>query len=527
MHIKNNCVIIAHVVRYVVFEKLKKRKDGRKMQFVIIGLYVLILAIIAVLSARKTKTLSDFYLGGRNMGGWMTAFAYGTTYFSAVMFVGYAGRLGSTFGVSVIWIGIGNALIGSLAAWLLLAKPTNRMTRHLDVATMPAFFERRFLSKNMKIFAAIIIFVFLVPYCASVYQGLSYLFESTFNIPYQYCMIGMAVITLAYLLLGGYIATTISDFFQALIMLVGVVALIAFVLGSPQVGGIAQGLAKIGEVDVSKASLFGSPSTAMALIAGIITTSLGTWGLPQMLHKFYAIRDEKAIKRGTIISTIFAVIISGGTYFIGAFGTLFTGGTVPIDAATGLPNADMIMPTMIQTALPEIMVGFIVVLVLAASMSTLSSLVLVSSSAISMDLVKGVIKKDLSPKKTLVLMRVFCAVFVLFSLIVALNKTNAILTLMSFSWGAISGSFLAPFLLGVRWKGITRTGAWAGMISGVAVTVILAIVFGLDTSMSTIIASIAILTSLIITPIVSLFTKKFDQSHIDTVFGAKAAVTTK
>ncbi|MBC8539173.1 sodium/solute symporter [Christensenellaceae bacterium NSJ-63] len=489
------------------------------MQFVIIGIYIAIMIGVAVFSAKKATTLNDFYLGGRSIGGWMTAFSYGTTYFSAVMFVGYAGRLGYQFGLSVIWIGIGNAILGSYVAWKLLAKPTHDMTRRLDVSTMPAFFEKRFLSKNMKIFAAAVIFIFLVPYCASVYQGLSYIFESVFRVPYEYCMIGMAALTLLYLLVGGYIASTLSDFIQAIIMIVGVVLMIGFILAAPEVGGIMGGLEKIGRIDASKATLFGDSTRAVSLIASVITTSIGTWGLPQMLHKFYAIRDEKAIRRGTVISTLFALVIAGGTYFIGIFGTLFSGGQVPIDAATGAANADLIMPTMIHAALPEALLGVIVVLVLAASMSTLSSLVLVSSSTISMDLVKGVIKKDMSSKKTLLLMRVMCAVFVLVSLVIALDKNNAILTLMSFSWGAISGSFLAPFLLGVRWKKITRAGAWAGMLCGLGTTVILALAWGLDTSKSTIIASISMAVSMLATVFVSLGTKKFSKEHVEEVFG--------
>lgn len=201
-----------------------------------------------------------------------------------------------SLGLSVIWIGIGNAILGSYVAWKLLAKPTHDMTRRLDVSTMPAFFEKRFLSKNMKIFAAVVIFIFLVPYCASVYQGLSYIFESVFRVPYEYCMIGMAALTLLYLLVGGYIASTLSDFIQAIIMIVGVVLMIGFILAAPEVGGIMGGLEKIGRIDASKATLFGDSTRAVSLIASVITTSIGTWGLPQMLHKFYAIRDEKAIR---------------------------------------------------------------------------------------------------------------------------------------------------------------------------------------------------------------------------------------
>lgn len=491
------------------------------MQYVIVGAYVLLMVFVAIYAAKRAKTLDDFYLGGRNIGGWMSAFSFGTAYFSAVMFVGYAGRLGNAFGVSVVWIGIGNALIGSYLAWKVLAKPTRTMTQRLKVSTMPSFFEARYLSKNMKIFAAVIIFIFLVPYCASVYQGLSYVFEMAFHLPYQYCMIGMAVVSLVYLIAGGYKASSITDFIQGIVMLIGVITMIFFIINAPEVGGLTEGLARLGRIDSSKAALFGSEGNGVSLVASIITTSVGTWGLPQMVHKFYAIKDERAIQKGTVVSTIFALVVAGGTYFIGAFGTLFTGGQAPIDSATGAANADLIMPTVIQSALPEALLGLIVVLILAASMSTLCSLVLASSSAISMDLMKGTIKKDMSDKSTLMLMRVLCGVFVVASLVIALDKTNAILTLMSFSWGAISGSFLAPFMLGVRWKKMTRAGAWAGMITGIGVVVVLAIVMGLDTSKATLIAAIAIVSSLIVTPIVSLLTQKkgYAKEHVNAVFG--------
>lgn len=490
------------------------------MIYVIMGIYLALMVGIAIYVSRKKASLNDFFLGGRNVGGWMTALSYGTSYFSAVMFVGYAGSLGYRFGISAMWIGIGNAIIGTLIAWLLFAKPTRSITHRLSVQTMPAFFEKRYQSKNMKIIAALIIFVFLVPYCSSVYQGLSYIFESTLGIRYEYCMIVLAVLTLLYLLVGGYAASSLSSVFQAAIMLVGVVAMVFFIINSATVGGVREGIAKIAAYDADKAKLFGGASNFLPLLFAIITTSVGTWGMPQMIHKFYAVKDDGAIKKGTVISTVFALIIAGGTYFVGSFGMLFTNGQIPIDPSTGAANPDMIMTTMLTSALPEVLIGVVVVLVFAASMSTLSSLVLASSSAISMDLVKGVFKKDMKEKKTLLLMRIMCAVFVVVSLFLALNKNNAILTLMSFSWGALSGSFMAPFLLGVRWKRTTKAGAYAGMLGGLCTTVGLALLLGLDTTKATMIATIAMGVSLLLTVVMSLCTKKFSEEHITEVFGA-------
>ena len=490
-------------------------------QYIILGVYILFLIGVTIyFSFRKTKTTNEFFLGGRNIGAWMTAFAYSTTYFSAVMFVGYAGNFGWSIGLSATWIGIANALIGTLLAWKLLAKPTREITHRLDAPTMPDFFLKRYNSKGLKITSALIIFVFLVPYCASVYSGLSSFFTSVFGFPYQYCLIGMAVFTGMYLLVGGYIATALIDFVQGLIMIVGVVLMICFVVGNPIVGGISAGLSKIAalpDVGASLTSPFPSAGSVVLLVSLIILTSLGTWGLPQMVHKFYAIKDNKAIKRGTVISTLFALLVGGVAYFSGTFGRLFLNNTMP----EGGVNA--IMPEVMTAALPPVLLGIILVLILAASMSTLSSLVLVSSSSISMDLIKGVIKPSIKEKTAMVWMRSLCAVFIVASLVIALFPTP-IVTLMSYSWGALAGCFLGPFLYGVRWKGMTKAGAWAGVITGLAITlplIVLSMIGGILPKWlsAPAIGSISMLVSLIVTPVVSLISKKFDAAHITAVFG--------
>ena len=495
--------------------------------FIIFGIYILIIVAIAVYSRRKAKTLNDFFLGGRKVGAWMTAFAYGTTYFSAVIFMGYAGKFGWSMGISVTWIGIANAVIGTLLVWKLLARPTREITQRLDASTMPDFFKKRYDSQKMKIVAAVLIFVFLVPYCASVYQGLGYFFELIFKpigLTYEYCMIAMAVFTAIYLLMGGYIATALANSFQGIVMVIGVALMVLFVIGNEAVGGLSVGLAKLAEVpEIGQglASPFGSPANAIGLISLILLTSLGTWGLPQMVHKFYAIKDKKAINRGTVISTLFALIIGGAAYFTGSFGRLFPN----IDAA----NPDTIMGQVLGQALPPVLLGLILVLLLAASMSTLSSLVLVSSSSISMDLIKGAVRPKMEEKRVMVWMRSLCVVFVGISLVIALFQPAAIVTLMSYSWGALSGCFLAPFLYGVRWKGMTKAGAWSGIIIGLAVTVPLMVLNAvggiLPKWMSPpAIGAMAMLLSLIVTPVVSVLSKKFTAEHIQGVFGSNEQI---
>lgn len=492
-------------------------------KYVFLVLFIVLMVAIGLYSKKKVNCVNDFFLGGRQMGPWISAFAYGTTYFSAVIFIGYAGKIGWSFGISSTWIGIGNAVLGSLLAWLVLAKRTRKMTHDLNASTMPEFFEKRYNSKAMKIATALIIFIFLVPYSASVYQGLSYFFERAFGVPFIYCMLAMAILTGVYLLLGGYVATAINDFVQGLIMIVGLVMMVFFILSHPSVGGLGEGLSRLSSIPEDGRNLIkifgGQPLDLLALI---VLTSLGSWGLPQMVHKFYAIKDEDAIKKATVISTLFAALIAGGAYFIGAFGRLFLNNTPP--TANDKPNFDMVIPQVLEMALPDYLMGIMIILVLSASMSTLSSLVLVSSSAISLDLIKGTFFPHMKKEKVMLLMRIFCAVFVALSFIVAVTP-NAILTLMSFSWGTVAGAFLAPFLYGLYWKGTTKAGAWAGFIAGFSCSIGATIHFGMNAKMAPNIGAAAMTVSLIVVPMVSFITSKLPEAHLKKVFNAGFAQT--
>ncbi|MGN0551506.1 MAG: sodium:solute symporter [Acutalibacteraceae bacterium] len=497
--------------------------------------YFILMVAIGIYCRRKTSNVSDFVLGGRSLGPWMTAFAYGTSYFSAVVFIGYAGQFGWNYGISAAWIGIGNAIIGSMLAWIILGNRTRVLTKHLGVSTMPEFFEKRYLSKKIKTVAALIVFIFLIPYTASVYNGLSRLFEQAFKIDYSICLIVMALLTAAYVILGGYKATAINDFIQGIIMLGGISAVIICAFNNQ--GGITQaltGLSKISDTGVPENtlnSLFGPDP--INLFGVVILTSLGTWGLPQMVHKFYAIKDKSAIVRGTVISTVFALVIAGGSYLLGGLGRLFTTSAEIANPGTGKPVYDMIVPKMLETAVPEILFGIVVVLVLSASMSTLSSLVLTSSSTLTIDLIKPFAKKEMGEKKQVLIMRVFIALFLILSVVIALNKNTYITTLMSISWGALAGAFLAPFMYGLFMKRVTKAAVWTSLITGVGITVISMVLFNLGffpeltsaaASLPLNLASpinwgaIAMIVGLIEVPIVSLITKNKNQKEVDEMF---------
>lgn len=469
---------------------------------------------------RHSNGVSGFVLGGRNVGPWLTAFAYGTSYFSAVIFVGYAGQFGWKFGIASTWIGIGNAVLGSLLAWVVLGRRTRLMSQHLKTATMPEFFGKRYRSNSLKIVASLIVFVFLIPYTASLYNGLSRLFSMAFpGIDYSVCVIVMAILTGIYVIAGGYMATAINDFIQGIIMLAGIVAVIAAVLNGQ--GGFTEALSKLALVQDKSVSntpgvfnsFFGPDPLNLMFV--VVLTSLGTWGLPQMVQKFYAIKSEKDISKGTIISTIFAVVVAGGCYFLGGFGRIFD-----VDVVSG--GFDAIIPQMLS-GLPAILIGIVIVLVLSASMSTLSSLVLASSSTLTLDLIKDNIVKNMSEKKQVLVMRFFIAVFIVISAVIALNKDRLgyIADMMGISWGALAGAFLAPFLYGLYSKKVTKASVWASFIFGSGIMILNMF---MRKSFPTVMQSpincgvIAMVGGLVIVPVVSLVTKKPDKQAVDSMF---------
>ncbi len=487
------------------------------IKLVLLVVYFVILIVVGTLSRRKISDVNDFVLGGRSIGPWMTAFAYGTTYFSAVVFVGYAGQFGWKYGISSFWIGIGNALIGSLLAWVVLGRRTRIMTNHLSAATMPSFFGNRFDSKKMKIVASAIVFIFLIPYTASVYNGLSLLFGMAFNMPYAACLIIMAALTCLYVVLGGYVATAWTDFIQGIIMLFGIVLVIGSVLAGQ--GGFTHAIQQLSTIACETAvnqhgvftSFFGPDP--LNLLGVVILTSLGAWGMPQMVHKFYAISSEKVITTGAIVSTIFALIVAGGCYFLGGFGRLFDNPSLH-DAAGGVIY-DSIVPHMLST-LPDIVIGIILMLVLSASMSTLASLVLTSSSTITLDFIKPSLFKNMSNRTTLLVLRSLIAVFIVISVVIALNKTTFIAQLMGISWGALAGSFLGPLIWGLYWKKTTPAAVWACFVSGVGITVT-NLMFGYIASPINA-GALAILIGIVIVPVVSLISKKMPKEMVNEIF---------
>lgn len=478
---------------------------------VLLSVFLVGMVVIGVWGMKKTATLNDFFLGGRTVGPWISAFAYGTTYFSAVIFIGFAGKLGWGFGLNALWIALGNTLIGSLLAWLVLGRRTRNMTQSLDVMTMPEFLNERYDAKYMKIFAAAVIFLFLLPYSASVFKGLGYLFEATFHISYDKALLIMILITGVYLVLGGYFAVTLTDFVQGIIMLFGAAAMVwVFVVKG---GGFSSVITTIQANYPLHVPVDRQPGW-LTIFSLVFMTSFGTWGLPQMVQKFYAVKDESVIAKAAIGTTVFAFVISFTAYFTGAMTHVFM---KELPLVNGKPAFDTIIPQMLTTFLPEALMALILLLVLSASMSTLSSLVLVSASSIAIDMYKGHINPNISKENSLMLMRFLSALFVIFSYMIARYEFAFIVTLMSLSWGVVAGCFMAPYLYGLYWKRVTRAGAWAGMFTGVFLAIFL--FYKLGPANSPLASTIAMIAPFIVVPVVSLFTSPPSKETVDEAFG--------
>ncbi len=444
--------------------------------WITIGVYIVIMAIIGITQGKKAHSIADLTVGGRNAGAWLSALSYGTAYFSAVMFVGYAGGTGKGFGLWGILAGIGNAVFGSWLAWKVLARRTRDISARLKIKTMPQLLDTRYTSPAMKLFACIVIFVFLIPYSASVYKGLASIADILLGIKVEYCMIIIAVVAALMLVFGGYLVQARADFFQGIVMMFGVALLIVCVVRCDKVGGI-QGIMEYAQTQGTQLSATnGLPKLNanqwISLWATVLMTSFGTWGLPQMVTKYFGIKDDKQAKKGITISTFFALLVAGGGYFIGSLCyRFFDWETLNNSAADGFIAQDYIVPRMLEAAnIPSVLLGIVLMLLIAASVSTLCSVTLTASSTLTIDFIKH-FKKDMDEKKMSFTIKILCVIFVACSYVIA-NTNTPILDMMSYSWGIISGSFLAPYVISLFWKKMNTKGAWAGILGGFVIAVI-------------------------------------------------------
>jgi len=477
---------------------------------VLLSLFLLAMIGMGIWGMRRTVTLNDFFLGGRTFGPWFSAIAYGTTYFSAVLFIGFAGKLGWGLGLNALWIAAGNVAVGGFLAWMVLGRRTRRMTQTLDVMTMPEFLSERYDSKNLKLIAAMIIFIFLLPYCASVFKGLGHLFEVNFKISYDLALVLMIGVTGIYLVLGGYFSVVVTDFFRGIIEIGGSIAIVVVLV--IRGGGLGTVWHAIGVNYAQHVPPAAQPDW-LAIAAVVFMTSFGPWGMPQMVQKFYSIKDEKVIRTAAFVTAAFAVVIVFSAYFTGAMTHVFYN-AVPV--VNGHPDFDRLVPDLLTQYLSPVLMAVILLLVLSASMSALSSLVLVSASAVAIDLYKGHVNPEISNKQSVTMMRFLSGLFILISFLIARNEFAFIVTLMSLSWGAVAGAFMAPYVYGLYWKRVTAAGAYAGMFTGLATAV--GLFFLLGPSKAPLAASLAMILPFGVVPAVSWLTAPPNPALVQKAF---------
>jgi SSS family solute:Na+ symporter/sodium/proline symporter len=469
------------------------------VKIIVLALYAITIVAFGIIGMKKTKSFSDYLLGGGQVGAWMSAFSYGTTYFSAVVFIGFAGKIGWGFGYSGVWIGVFNGLIGVMGVWWLLGWKIKQASVKYNISTLSEFLEVRYGLKNIKLFSAIVIFIFLIPYSAAVFQGLSYLFESSLpGLQYWHAVVSMGLFTAIYISLGGYKTMASLDTFFGILMVVGVIILLSFTISAGD--GIGNITDKLSQFEPKLTSAIGPPGI-WPLFSLIFLTSVAPFAMPQLVQKFIAIKSENAVKFGMIASTVFALLIGCVAYFTGATGRVFINmENTPVAFENGKPIFDKLMPELLMSIIPESFFIVILILLLSASMSTLAALVLISSSTLSKDLYAGYINKNVSDKKLTLITRAGSVFFVILSVVLALFKVDTIVEIMGISWGAIGSAFLGPFVWGILWDKVNKYGAYASMFSGLAVTLVLYF-SGMSSPEA---GTIGMLVSLAVNPVVSL-----------------------
>lgn len=466
----------------------------------ILIVYAIVIIAIGLIGLKKTRTFSDFFLGGGAIGPWMTAFTYGAAYFSAVLFIGFAGKIGWGFGYSGLWIAVGNTLIGVLGVWWLLGHRIKKMSIEYKVHTMGEYLEKRYDSPFLKLFASLCIFVFFVPYSAAVFMGLSYLFKATFGIDYTLALILMGGFTALYLTMGGYKSITMIDMVFGMIMVVGVTILLASVLDRGN--GLANITRSIAAIDPKLTQTIGPPGW-WPLFSLVFLTSVAPMAMPQLVQKFYAIKDKRAIKIGMIGSTFFAVLVTGIGYFTGATTRHFLNPVNSPGAFTdGKPVFDALMPELLTNIIPEGLTVIILLLILSASMSTLAALVLISSSAVTKDFYAGFINKNTPDRRLTLLMRLSSTFFVLMSVVLAYYKPATIVGILGISWGAIGAVFLGPFIWGLLSSRMNKIGAITSSVLGL-VTCLVLYIQGVPSPEA---GTIGMIVSLVLNPLISFVT---------------------
>ena len=464
--------------------------DSKTLQILIsMVVYMAVVIVIGLVYAKRAnKNSEEYFLGGRSLGPWVTAMSAEASDMSGWLLMGLPGVAYWCGLADAFWTAFGLA-VGTYLNWLIVSKRLRRYSiRANNSITLPEFFSNRFREKKKVILliAAAFILIFFTVYAASCFVTCGKLFSTLFGTSYQSMMILGAVFVLAYTLLGGFLAESASDFLQAIVMIVALTVIVTIstikaggfgevISNAQQIPGFLEffGLASPEVVDGVQAVKDGAPVFGAAAPYGILTIcsmmawGLGYFGMPQVLLRFMAIRKEDELKRSRRIAMVWVVISLGVAVFIGIVGRqLFP------TAHLTKGGAENIFITLSESFLPPILAGFVMAGILAATISSSDSYLLIAASAFAKNVFQGVCKKNATEKQVMWVTRLTLLVLALIGIVIALDEKSVIFTIVSFAWAGFGATFGPLMLFSLFWKRTNKAGAVAGMVSGAAMVFI-------------------------------------------------------
>jgi len=422
----------------------------------VLAAYMAMLVVVGLLTSRRMKSSEDFIAGGRSIGPWVTALSYVAAYFSSVVIIG-GGGFGYRYGMGTLWIAAINVLVGCTLAWILLGRRVRRLTQRLGVLTVPGFLAERFRAPEARILSAAVIGLLLIIYNVSILKGMGNAFEGLMGMPYTIGVLLSAAIIVLYVSLGGYLAVVWTGFFQAWVMGAGLILLTVAALRA--VGGLEAANVALGSADPGLVEAPGAWGWA-GLVSFALITSLGVWGMPQMLARFVSIKSTRVVRVGTVVVTIGGAM-AALPYLCGAIARVLH---------PELPSVDLAIPTLTKSVLPTWGAAVFLAGVVAAGMSTFSAILITSSSAVVRDLLQKGLRKELSDRRVVLYSRIVSVAIGIISLGIALRPPALVLVLMAFSSATIAATCLWPLLGGLFWRRATRAGAVASMVFGLVTT---------------------------------------------------------
>jgi SSS family transporter len=425
---------------------------------IVLILYLALLAIVGIVTSRRLKTSSDFAIGGRTIGPWVTALSFVAAYFSSVLIIG-GGGFGYRFGLATLWIGAANVAIGCMLAWIVLGKRIRRLTEETNSMTISEFLGKRYASPAVMIFSAAVVFLFLIIYNVSVVKGMANAIQVLMDVPYLAGVLISGIIIVFYVSVGGYFAVVWTSFIQAWIMIAGLLLLTGFTLH--RVGGLAAAAEKLAAIDPGYVTTPGLWGWA-GLVSFCLVVSLGTWGMPQLVIRFYSIKNTKVLRVGTVVVTVGAAVALL-PYLNGAIARIFH---------PDLASPDLAIPTLTRSVLPPVGGAVFLAGVIAAGMSTFAGVLIITSTSLVRDIFKGALKRDLTPAQELTFARRASALVGVVSIIIAIRPPGLILVLTAFSWAVIASTNLWPMLFGIYWRRTSPKGTLASMIIGAGIAIV-------------------------------------------------------